>query len=830
MTKKTYIIVGGVAGGASCAVRLRRINEHAHIIMVERGTYVSFANCGLPYYIGEIIKDESKLLVETPENLHNNFNIDVRVNTEVISIDRTQKTVQLRDLTNNNTYEESFEKLVLSPGAKPLRPPIPGINLSNIFTLRNIPDMRAIKTYMDTKKPVHALVVGGGFIGLEMAENLAHVGLKVTVNELAPQLMNPLDPEMAAYVSQHLKQHGVEVYLSDGVKSFEKDKDDDQITVVELQSGRKIKTNMVILGIGVKPERQLAEAAQLTIGERGGILVNDYLETSDPNIYAIGDAIEVKDFINEKSALIPLAGPANKQGRIVANNIMGWKEAYAGTQGTSIAKIFDLTIATTGNNEKTLSRLKIPFVKSYTQNSSHAGYYPGAIPMSIKILFSPENGRILGGQIVGYEGVDKRIDVLATALRAKMTVYDLEKLELAYAPPYSSAKDPINIAGFVAGNILRGDMEVFYPEDLDNIDFDKVILLDIRMEEEVKLGKFEEAIHIPLEEIRTRLGELDPNKEIWLYCQAGQRGYYAARILMQNGFTVKNLSGGYKAYTIIQEKQSNEGIFDDISIHVNDIIHAAQTLESKEDTPTSQISIEIDACGLACPGPIMEVAKNMDSLNSGEVLKVAATDPGFYNDIKTWSDTTRNPLLKISREKGQIVAYLKKGIPKPKTSVQSFDRPDAKNMIVFSGDLDKAIASFIIANGAVAMGKEVNMFFTFWGLNILRKPKKVRVRKGFIPKMFGKMLPRGAGKLTISQMNMGGFGTKLIKGLMKKHNISSLGELITSAQDNGVKLIACQMTMDLMGFTHEELIDGVEIGGVATMLGAADRSNMSLFI
>lgn len=828
MSKKTYVIVGGVAGGASCAVRLRRVNENAQIIIVERGEYVSFANCGLPYHIGEVIKDESKLLVETPENLNNNFNIDVRIKTEAISIDRENKTIELKDLTNNNVYHEPYDKLVLSPGAHPLRPPIPGVNLSNIFTLRNIPDMRAIKNYIDTTHPIHSLVVGAGYIGLEMAENLAHAGLKVTVNELAPQVMNPLDPEMAAYVHQHLKQHDIELYLSDGVKSFERISE--TVTLVELQSGRKIETNMVILGIGVKPERKLAEDAGLTIGKLGGIQVNEFLETSDSHIYAIGDAIEVQDLINQNSALIPLAGPANKQGRIVANNIMGWKEKYTGTQGSSIAKIFDLTIATTGNNEKLLTKFGIPYRKSYTQNSSHAGYYPGAIPMAIKILFSPDTGKLLGAQIVGYEGVDKRIDVLATALRANMTVFDLEKLELAYAPPYSSAKDPVNIAGFVASNILRGDMEVFYPEDLENLDSNKAILLDVRTDEEVKLGKIEGAVHIPLAEIRNRLDELNKDKEIWVYCQAGQRGYYAERILTQSGFQVKNLSGGYKAYTIVQEKQSNEGIFDDISIRVNDVIHAAQTHQSTEETPDSQSSIEIDACGLACPGPIMKVAESMKGLNSGEVLKIAATDPGFYNDIKTWADTTQNPLLKVSREKGQIVAYLKKGIPKPKATVQSFDRPDAKNMIIFSGDLDKALASFIIANGAVSMGKEVNMFFTFWGLNILRKPKKIRIKKSFIAKMFGKMMPRGSEKLTLSKMNIGGFGTKLMKRVMKSHNISSLRELIESAKKNGVNLIACQMTMDLMGITHEELIDGVQLGGVATMLGAAERSNMSLFI
>ncbi|RLI64055.1 MAG: pyridine nucleotide-disulfide oxidoreductase, partial [Promethearchaeia archaeon] len=794
MSNLTYIVIGGVAGGASAAVRLRRMDEHANIIMIERGEYISFANCGLPYHIGEVIKDESKLLVETPENLRNNFNIDVRIKTEAIQIKPQDKVVILKDLTNNNEYEEKYDKLILSPGAQPLRPPIPGINASNIFTLRNIPDMRAIKNFIENYHPIHVTVIGGGFIGLEMAENLSLAGLKVTVNELAPQVMTPLDPEMAAYVHQHLKQHNVELYLSDGVKSFERISNTE--IRVQLQSGRILESNMVILGIGVKPEKKLAEEAGLKIGERDGILVNEYLQTSDPDIYAIGDAIEVKDFVTGNKSLIPLAGPANKQGRIAANNIVGRKEQYKGTQGTSIAKIFDLTIATTGSNEKTLKRLNIPYVKSFTQNSSHAGYYPNAIPMAIKLLFSPDEGKILGAQIVGYEGVDKRIDVLATALRAGLTVFDLEGLELAYAPPYSSAKDPVNIAGFVASNILKGDMEIFYPKDVDSIDFKKIMLLDVRTDEEVKLGTIPKSVHIPLDQLRERLEELDNSKEIWLFCQAGQRGYYAERVLVQNGFKVKNLSGGYKAYTIIKEKQTNEGIFDDLSIRVNDVIHAAQSKLSVEKAPDSQAAIEIDACGLACPGPIMQVSKHIKSLNFGEVLKVTATDPGFYNDVQTWAESTQNKLLKIEREKGTIVAYLKKEIPKQKSAVSptGFNLPDGKNMIVFSSDLDKAIASFIIANGAVAMGKEVNMFFTFWGLNILRKPKKVRVKKSFIGRLFGKMMPRGTERLTISKMNMGGLGTKLIKKLMKSYNMASLQELIDSAQKNGVKLIACQMT------------------------------------
>jgi CoA-disulfide reductase len=824
-SKKKVIIIGGVAGGASAAVRLRRIDEQANIILFERGEYVSFANCGLPYYIGEVIKDKQKLLVETPENLHANFNIDVRVNSEVVKINREDKTVEIQNLINNNKYTESYDNLILSPGAYPIRPRVPGIQSSNIFTLRNIPDMDAIKSYVDTVKPKHALIIGGGFIGLEMAENLVERGVLVTVNELSDQVMGPLDIEMAAYVHQHLKSHGLELILRDGFKEFRQE--DNNLIKVTLLSGKEILSNIVIMGIGVKPDSKLAKEAGLELGERGGIKVNSKMQTSDPDIYAVGDAVEVTDFINKNPTMIPLAGPANKQGRIAANNICGRNEEFHGTQGTSIAKVFDLTVATTGNNEKILKRFNIPYLKSYTQNSSHAGYYPGAIPMSIKLLFAPETGKILGAQIVGFEGTDKRIDVIATAIRAGMTIWDLSELELAYAPPYSSAKDPVNIAGFVAGNIIKGDMEVVFWDDIENLNPNEDFLLDVRTNIEVKLGKFENAVHIPLDEIRSRLNEIPKDKKIIVYCQAGQRGYYAARILMQHGYKVKNLSGGYKAFKIVSEKQSNEGAFDDISIRVNDVVHAVS--QNPTENIEHQSAIEIDACGMACPGPIMSVSKNIESLNTGEILKVTATDPGFYSDVKVWAKSTENTLMGVEKEAGTIIAYIKKGVPE--SHVGNYGNlPKNKNIIVFSGDLDKAIASFIIANGSVAMGRKVTMFFTFWGLNILRKPKRVRVKKTFLERLFGKMMPRGAKELTLSNMNMGGIGSKMIKGIMKKHNVDTIENMIKTALENGVELVACQMTMDLLGIKKEELLDGVTIGGVATMLGASDDSNMNLFI
>jgi NADPH-dependent 2,4-dienoyl-CoA reductase/sulfur reductase-like enzyme/peroxiredoxin family protein/rhodanese-related sulfurtransferase/TusA-related sulfurtransferase len=832
---KKVIIVGGVAGGASCAVRLRRLDETAKIIMLERGDYISFANCGLPYYIGDVIKEKEKLIVESPQHMHERFNIDIRNKSEVISIDRENKSVKIKDLRNNNIYSESFDNLVLSPGAIPVRPPIPGINLSNIFTLRNIPDTEVIRNYINLHKPVRAVIVGGGYIGLEMAENLANRGIEVTICELLDQVMSPLDYEMAAFVHQHLKSKNVELYLSDGVKKFEKETDIS--TIVELQSGEKLRANLVIFGVGIKPEIELAKESGLEIGKLGGIKVNDHLQTSDPDIFSIGDAIEITDYINKKPAIIALAGPANKQGRIAANNICGRTKGidsvYRGTQGTSIAKIFDLTIATTGNNEKLLKRYNIPYLNSYTQNSSHAGYYPNAIPLSIKLIFSPDDGKILGAQIIGYEGVDKRIDVIATAIRAGMTVYDLEELELAYAPPYSSAKDPVNIAGFVASNILKGDTDVVYWDKIGSIKSNKSVVLDVRTDEEVKLGAINDFMHIPLRDLRSRMNELPKDKEIIVYCQTGQRAYYAERILKQNGFNVKNLSGGYKAYKMTTEIQTNEGIFDDLEIPTNDVISAKITPVAMEAKKIPTSSIEIDACGLACPGPIMKVGDTMKNLKSGDILKITATDPGFFSDIQTWAEKTNNKLIDISEEKGVITALIKKEIPKIPSISAPVSIPNGKNMIIFSDDFDKVTAAFIIANGAASMGRQVHMFFTFWGLNILRKTKKskkLKIKKNFQEKLFGKMMPRGVDHLTISQMNMYGLGTRMIKDIMKKKNVEPLQNLMQSAINYGVKLIACQMTMGIMGIKKEELIDGVTIGGVATMLGASDESNMSLFI
>jgi len=837
---KKVIIVGGVAGGASAAARLRRLDETAEIILIEKGEHISFANCGLPYYIGEVIKEKDKLLVQTPQKMKQRFNIDVRVNNKVTKIDPENRTVEILNIVENKVYTETYDKLILSPGAEPIKPRLSGIESAKIFTLRNIPDTYRIKDYVDEAHPKRAIIVGAGFIGLEVAENLHQRGVNVTVVELADHVIGPLDFEMAAIVHQHLKVKDVELYLKDAVEAFE---DNGANISVKLSSGRILKADMVIMGIGVKPEAQLAAAAGLTIGKTGGIFVDEYLQTSNADIYAVGDAIEVKDFVSGNQALIPLAGPANKQGRIAANNICGLKEKFEGTQGTSIVKIFDLTVAVSGNSERILKRNGIEYEKSFTHTASHASYYPGAIPMSIKLLFGKNDGKLLGAQIVGYDGVDKRIDVISTAMRAGMTVFDLEKLELSYAPPYSSAKDPVNIAGFTAANIIKKDSIIFHWDEVAGIDLKTGMLVDVREPQEFQLGTLTGAINIPLDEIRTRTTELSKDKTIYLFCAVGLRGYLAGRILMQKGYNdVRNLSGGYKLYHMAIATQSNEDVFD-----YDELNNTTQTTHAKYEaaaikyddaktyttslgsaTSSANVKLQLDACGLQCPGPIMTVFNAIKTIDYNDILEVKATDPAFQEDIKTWCKSTGNELLSVTFENNTFTARIRKGIQREDAS--AMQRKNNKSMIVFSNDLDKAIASFIIANGAASMGRKVTMFFTFWGLNILRNSNATGVKKDFISKMFGVMMPKGSKKLSLSKMNMAGIGPKMIRGLMNKKNIFSLESLIDQAQKSGIEFVACNMSMDLMGIKKEELIDGVTIGGVASFLGSAEESDMSLFI
>ncbi|MFT0562419.1 CoA-disulfide reductase [Bacillus cereus] len=551
MSRK-IIVVGGVAGGASVAARLRRLSEEDEIIMVERGEYISFANCGLPYYIGGVITERQKLLVQTVERMSKRFNLDIRVLSEVVKINKEEKTITIKNVTTDETYNEEYDVLILSPGAKPIVLPIPGIEEAKaLFTLRNVPDTDRIKAYIDEKKPRHATVIGGGFIGVEMVENLRERGIEVTLVEMTNQVMPPIDYEMAAYVHEHMKVHNVELVFEDGVDALEENG-----TVVRLKSGSVIKTDMIILAIGVQPESSLAKDAGLALGVRGTIKVNEKFQTSDPYVYAIGDAIEVKDFVTETETMIPLAWPANRQGRMLADIIHGHTDSlYKGTMGTSVAKVFDLTVASTGVNEKILKRLNIPYEVVHVQANSHAGYYPNATPVLIKLIFNKESGKIYGAQALGRDGVDKRIDVIATAMKANLTVIDLPDLELSYAPPYSSAKDPVNMVGYAASNIVDGFVETVQWHEIDHIVENGGYLIDVREPNELKQGMIEGSINIPLDELRDRLDEVPMEKEIYITCQLGMRGYVAARMLMEKGYKVKNVDGGFKLYgTVLPER------------------------------------------------------------------------------------------------------------------------------------------------------------------------------------------------------------------------------------------------------------------------------------
>ena len=542
------VIIGGVAGGASCAARLRRLDETAQIIIMERGDYISYANCGLPYHVGGVIPSRDALLVQTPEAMKKKFNIDVRIRNEVMSIDREKKVISVRKMETGEMYEESYDTLVIATGSSPLRPPIPGIQSDRIQTLWTVNDTDRIRLAVQQQHAKTAAVIGGGFIGLEMAENLRHAGLSVSLIEAADQVMAPLDPEMVAMLHANIRENGVDLYLGDGVAAFEETADS---VTIALSSGKNVDADIVILSIGVRPNSQLAKDAGLALNERGGICVDDFLRTSDASIYAVGDVIEVEDFIFKNRTMVPLAGPANKQGRIAADNIAGGREKYEGTQGTSVAKVFDLAAASTGANEKTLQKRGLVKGKDYesiiiTQNS-HAGYYPGAVPLTLKLLFSPDGSMIFGAQIVGRDGVDKRIDTLAVAIRLGAGIKDLKNLELAYAPPFSSAKDPVNMAGFVAENVLR-HLVTFADWDLSKENKDAV-LLDVRENAEVAAFALPRAVHIPLGQLRDRLQELDPSKEIITFCAIGVRSYNAARILMQHGFEkVKLYPGGTRFY------------------------------------------------------------------------------------------------------------------------------------------------------------------------------------------------------------------------------------------------------------------------------------------
>ncbi|MDY3332888.1 MAG: FAD-dependent oxidoreductase [Gallibacter sp.] len=837
---KKIVIVGGVAGGATAIARLRRLDENAEIILLEKGEFVSFANCGLPYYIGGVIHHRDALFVSDIRSIENKYNVEIRNFSEVVEINRDEKKVLVKNTKDGKEYFETYDKLLLSTGSKPFVPNMNGTDNKNVFTLWTIPDTDKIFKYIQENNVKRAVVAGGGFIGIEMAENLIERGIAVTLVEFADQILTPLDKDMSTIVANHAKEKGINLILQTGVKEIINDGKQ-----VLLSNDEIIDTDMILLSIGVRPNTEFVKEAGLSMGDRAGVIVDEYMQTSDPDIYAVGDMIEVTHGVSGLKTMIPLAGPANKQGRAVAANILGQKEEkYDGTIGTSIVKVFDLTVATTGENEKMLQARGLKLWEDYGYSlvhpMSHAGYYPGAMPLSVKLLFDKKDGRVLGAQIIGYDGVDKRIDTVATTIHFKGSIYDLTKLELAYAPPFSSAKDPINIAGYAATNIFEG---LSTPISLKEYNENKedYVLIDVREDMETITGGMEAVINVPLTRLREEYVKLDKDKKYVVYCAVGLRGYLAERILKQKGYTVFNLLGGYRTYQQISNNLGSES--GNKSIEQEKLIFADSeeagmtdgNLESKYEN-----IIELNVCGLSCPGPIMKVAQKMNELNEGDTLFIKSSDPGFLIDIESWCKNTSNTFISKESSKECYMATIRKGCEDCDNHTASTvcgsiacsdsQKVDEKTMIVFDGDLDKALAAFIIANGSLAMGNKVNMFFTFWGLNVLRKKKPEPVKKDFISGMFGRMMPKGASKLGLSKMHFAGAGSAMMRSVMKKKGIASLEELIEEAINSGVRLVACQMSMDVMGITKEELIDGVEVGGVATMLHYSDRSNMNLFI
>ena len=834
------VIIGGVAGGATAAARMRRNCEDAEIVLIERGDYISYANCGLPYYLGGVISDRDDLFVQTPASFGKRFNVDVRVQQEVTAIDKDAKILTIRT-RDGKEYTESYDKLLLSPGAAPVRPPLPGIDNEGIFTLRNVHDTDAIKSYMQTHDVQQAVIVGGGFIGLEMAENLVHSGVEVSVVEMANQVMGPIDYSMAAIVHQELVNNGVKLYLEQAVESFEKV---DAGLQVNFKSGIKTQAQLVILSIGVRAETKLAVDAGIELGEMRGIKVDKYLKTSANDIYAVGDAIEYPHPITGKPWLNFLAGPANRQARIVADNIIfGDKVVYEGSIGTAVAKVFGLTVASTGLPSKRLDLMGIDHIGSYTHSAAHASYYPGGGMLDIKITFDKKTGQLYGAQVVGPEGVDKRIDEFAMVIKHKGTIYDLMELEHAYAPPFSSAKDPVAIAGYVASNLIEGRFEGIGWRELRDIDRDSIALIDVRTQEEHSVGHIPSDVNIPLDSLRDRLSEIPRDKKVVLYCGVGLRGYVASCILKGHGFNnVVNLCGGLRTYSIANAKVPMPSSSSSVTKASNcsSGCSTASAPVASGEVDLSNVEKVIDARGLQCPGPILKLKKGIEELQDGQVVQITAGEVSFTRDAESWCKSTGNTFIKAENKDGAWQVFIRKGgttaVAEAQGSMSACaatalaPKNDGKTFIMFSDDLDKALATFVLANGAAATGKKVTIFFTFWGLNAIKKIDKPAVEKDFFGKMFGMMLPSSTHGLKLSKMHMMGAGTKMMRYLMNKKGIESLESLRQQAIDNGVEFIACEMSMDVMGVKKEELLDNVTLGGVATYMERADHANVNLFI
>ena len=781
------VIIGGVAAGASAAARLRRLDESMEIVLLERGDYISYANCGLPYHLGGVIPERDSLLVMPEKKFKAWFNLELRTKNEVIAVNRQAKNVTVRR-ADGSEYEESYDKLLLATGSSPVAPSLPGADDSRIHSLWTIPDMDALGALVK-EGAENAVVVGGGFIGLEAAENLRERGLHVTVVQHSGHVLPSVDREMAYLLGAELAANGVDVRLNSKLSSFRK-KGDSLFAV--LSDGSELAADLVVMSIGVTPNSGLAKSAGLELGARGHIVVNERLQTSDPDIYAAGDAVEVVDRISGQKTAVPLAGPANKQGRIAADNIAGRSSVYRGSWGASVIKIGALTAAGIGLTEAKLKQLGVVYHKIYTHPASNASYYPGGSQMHLKLMFAAD-GRILGAQAVGMKGVDKRLDVIGTAMQSGRTAPELAELELAYAPPFNSAKDPVNFLGMIAQNILDGTTHPAYADALPA----DALILDVREEAEYQAGAIPGAVNLPLGQLRSRLNELDRSREVIVHCQVGLRGYLAERILRQNGFSVRNLSGGYLTWK-----------------YTHATLPAPVVSTPVRNVPPEASGRTLDVRTLACPGPVVRLKTEMENLAAGETLRLFAAG-SFAPDLEAWVRSSGNELLGMERKSDHLEAVLRKAGAGGTDHVPVSSGRSA-SIVLFSNDLDKAMAALIIACGMAVSGKKVGIFFTFWGLSVLRRNPAPAVRKNLLSRMFGWMLPRGASELSLSKMNMCGAGTAMMKHVMKEQNVTSLPELLKQARELGVRFVACEMAMNVMGITREELIEVDDVAGVAS--------------
>ncbi len=807
------VIIGGVAGGASAAARLRRLDEKAEIVLLEKGPHMSYANCGLPYHLGKIIPERSWLLVMTPENFRKRFNVDVRVNHEVVSIDRAKKAVKVLDRQTGAEGEERYDKLVIATGSSPMELKLPGIDLPEVLPLWTLEDMDRIAKKLDAGAK-RAVVVGGGFVGMELAESLRHRGLGVTLLEMGRQLLPTMDVEMSSLLAEEMRLSGIVVELGAAVSAFAPAAGGGVKATVK--DGRSWEADVVVMCVGVRPNSALAKAAGLELGPRGHVVTDAQMRTADPDIFAVGDVVEVVDPVFGGATAVPLAGPANRQGRIAADNIAGRSRRYEGTLGASVVKVGKLTAAGCGHTEARLKAMGKAYQKVYLHPGSHAGYYPGATALHIKLLFG-EDGKIYGGQVIGAEGADKRADVLAVAMRAGMTVRELAELELCYAPPYSSAKDPMNLAGMIATNALDGITTLAHADALP----EGALVVDVREPAEVAQGAIPGSVNIPLHQLRSRAFELPKDRKIVVSCQVGLRGYVGERILKQLGHDAANLSGGYLTWKQFQPEKWVPSE-DQIALSCTGS-EGGPKAEAEEVEPGAVVDVR----GMQCPGPVVRIKQELDGLGEGATVRVLAA-PGFAPDLTNWAAGCGHQVLKLAQKGTHLEAIVRKGAAPSCTGAAGGASSGA--LVLFSNDLDKALAALIIATGMAAAGMQVSIFFTFWGLTVLRKDPGPVVKKSLVNRMFECMLPKGAAKLALSKMHMAGMGTAMMKQVMASQNVASLPELLQQARALGVKFIACEMAMGVMGLTREELIEVDEVAGVATFIARAKEGGPTMFI